>query len=73
MKMRVVTIAIPVDTGRKLNVHKTFKKTSRTSSGRIMSVQLTSCVYGSNNERVEETQNDSEKEMTYSSTYFAKP
>ena len=56
MKMRVVTIAIPVDTGRKLNVHKTFKKTSRTSSGRLMSVQLTSCIYGTNNERVEETQ-----------------
>ena len=73
MKMRVVTKAIPVDTGRKLNEHKTFKKTSRTSSGRLMSVQLTSCVYGSNNERVEETQNDSEKEMTYSSTYFTKP
>ena len=73
MKMRVVTKAIPVDTGRKLNEHKTFKKTSRTSSGRLMSVQLTSCVYGNNNEGVEETQNDSEKEMTYSSTYFAKP
>lgn len=56
----------------KINV---LKRTypSRTSSGRLMSVQLTSCVYGSNNERVEETQNDSEKEMTYSSTYFAKP
>ena len=73
MEMRVVTIAIPVDIGRKLNVHKTFMKTSRTSSGRLMSVQLTSCVYGNNNEGVEETQNDSEKEMTYSSSYFAKP
>ena len=31
----------PVDTGRKLNVHKT----PRTSSERLMYVQLTSCVY----------------------------
>ena len=31
----------PVDTGRKLNVHKT----SRTSSERLMYVQFTSCVY----------------------------
>ena len=53
MEMRVVTIAIPVDIGRKLNVHKTFKKTSRTSSGRLMSVQLTSCFYGNNNAGVE--------------------
>ena len=32
---------IPVDTGRKLNVHKTFK----TSSEGLMYVQFTSCVY----------------------------
>ena len=32
---------IPVDTGRKLNVHKT----SWTSSERLMCVQFTSCVY----------------------------
>ena len=32
----------PVDTGRKLNVHKT----SWTSSERLMYVQFTSCVYG---------------------------
>ena len=31
-----------VDTGRKLNVHKTF----RTSSERLMYVQFTSCIYG---------------------------
>ena len=31
----------PIDTGRKLNVHKT----SRTSSQRLMYVQFTSCVY----------------------------
>ena len=32
----------PVDTGRKLNVHKA----SGTSSERLMYVQITSCVYG---------------------------
>ena len=32
----------PLDTGRKLNVHKMF----RTSSERLMYVQFTSCVYG---------------------------
>ena len=32
----------PVETGRKLNVHKT----SRTSSERFMCVQFTSCLYG---------------------------
>ena len=34
-------ITAPVDTGRKLNVHKT----SWTSSERLMYVQFTSCVY----------------------------
>ena len=34
--------AYPLDTGRKLNVHKTFR---RTSSERLMYVQFTSCVY----------------------------
>ena len=34
----------PVDTGRKLNVHKTFR--SWTSSERLMYVKFTSCVYG---------------------------
>ena len=34
MEMRVVTIAIPVDIGRKLNVHKTFMKTP----GRLLDV-----------------------------------
>ena len=40
---------VPVDTERKLNVHKTFRrhpKTSWTSSERLMYVQFTSCVYG---------------------------
>ena len=32
---------IPVDTGRKLNVHKTFRR----RPGRLMYVQFTSCVY----------------------------
>ena len=32
----------PVDTGRKLNVHKTFRR----RPGRLMYVQFTSCVYG---------------------------
>ena len=32
---------IPVDTGRKLNVHKTFRRRPR----RLMNVQFTSCVY----------------------------
>ena len=31
----------PVDTGRKLNVHKTFRR----RPGRLMDVQFTSCVY----------------------------
>ena len=35
----------PLDTGRKLNVHKT----SRTSSERLMYVQFTSCVQGVKN------------------------
>ena len=35
MKMRVVTIAIPVDTGCKLNVHKTIK---RRRPGRLLDV-----------------------------------
>ena len=37
-----MTVITPVDTGRKLNVHKT----SRTSSKRLMYFQFTSCVYG---------------------------
>ena len=37
-----VSNVIPVDTGRKLNVHKTFS----TSSERLMYVQFTLCVYG---------------------------
>ena len=32
----------PVDPGRKLNVHKTFRR----RPGRLMCVQFTSCVYG---------------------------
>ena len=38
---------VPVDTGRKLNVHKTFRRRPgrRTSSERLMYVQFTSCVY----------------------------
>ena len=35
-------VYIPVDTGRKLNVHKTFRK----RLGRLMYVQFTSFVYG---------------------------
>ena len=35
-------LGYPVNTGRKLNVHKTFS----TSSERLMYVQFTSCVYG---------------------------
>ena len=31
----------PLDTGRKLNVHKTFRR----RPGRLMYVQFTSCVY----------------------------
>ena len=41
--MKIKTI-FPAGTGRKLNVHKT----SRTSSERLMYVQLMSCVYGVN-------------------------
>ena len=41
--MKIKTI-FPVGTGRKLNVHKTF----RTSSERLIYVQLMSCVYGVN-------------------------
>ena len=41
------TFRYPVDTGRKLNVHKTSRR-RRTSSERLMYVQLTSCVYGVN-------------------------
>ena len=37
-----VSNVIPVDTGRKFNVHKTFS----TFSERLMYVQFTSCVYG---------------------------
>ena len=37
---------VPVDTGRKLNVHKT----SRTSSERLKYAQFTSCVYWENNQ-----------------------
>ena len=33
---------LPVDTGRTLNVHKTFRR----RPGRLMYVQFTSCVYG---------------------------
>ena len=37
----------PVDTGRKLNVHKTFSRCPAwKSSERLMYVQFTSCVYG---------------------------
>ena len=36
---------IPVDTGRKLNVHN-VQKMSRTSSERLMYAQFTSCVLG---------------------------
>ena len=43
---------IPVDTGRKLNVHKT----SWTSSERLMYVQFTSCVDGDGKQiKIEET------------------
>ena len=35
-------IVYPVDTGRKLNVHKTFRR----RPGRLMYVQFTFCVYG---------------------------
>ena len=41
-KIRWLSDYYPVDTGRKLNVHKT----SWTSSERLMYVQFTSCVYG---------------------------
>ena len=36
----------PVDTGRTLNVHKTFRRRSGRFSARLMYVQFTSCVYG---------------------------
>ena len=42
IKTLVAMINIPVDTRRKLNLHKTFW----TSSERLMYVQFTSCVYG---------------------------
>ena len=41
---------IPVDTRRKLNVHKTFRR-RRTSAERLMYVQFTSCVYGDSNQQ----------------------
>ena len=46
MYLNIVFVFDPADTGRKLNVHKTFKKTFRTSSERLMYVQFTSCIYG---------------------------
>ena len=42
MYLNIVFVFDPADTGRKLNVHKTF----RASSERLMYVQFTSCIYG---------------------------
>ena len=39
---RLYSHGIPVDTGRKLNAHKMFRR----GPGRLMYVQFTSCVYG---------------------------
>ena len=36
----------PVDTGRKLNVHKTFRRRPERLLNILMCVQFTSCVYG---------------------------
>ena len=38
----------PIDTGRKLNVNKTFRRHPR----RLMHVQFTSCVYGGGNNKI---------------------
>ena len=39
-------ITSPVDTGRKLNVHKTFRRRPERLLNILMCVQFTSCVYG---------------------------
>ena len=39
---KILRIHFPVDTGRKLNVHKTFRR----CPGRLMYVQFASYVYG---------------------------
>ena len=42
LKLAQARVNSPLDTGRKLNVDKTFRR----RPGRLIDVQFTSCVYG---------------------------
>ena len=46
LRNRQQIITSPVDTGRKLNIHKTFRRRPGTSSERLIYVQFMSSVYG---------------------------
>ena len=45
MKMKII-FKHPIDTGRKLNLHKTFRRRPGRLLNLYMYIQFTSCVYG---------------------------